>query len=229
MARLELGRPTPQGLLHGLSDEECLRTYEVGHRRSFRRNSIIYSQGDPSGVTYLVERGMVRTYRTSSDGREFTVGFWSTHEIIGGPDVLSDEPRMLSAEAVRESVLVGFTSEDLDVLIEEVPRFARNLIAALSFKARWMMHVSSVLGTRSVPQRVAHTLLLQGMVHGRVTEDGCRVVEHLSHHDLAMLVGASRQSVTQALAEFERADLIESGNRRIVLLDEGRLQSYANM
>jgi CRP/FNR family cyclic AMP-dependent transcriptional regulator len=229
MPPLALGRATPRGLLHGLNDDECRRVYEVGHRRSFRRNTIIYRQGDPSGVTYLVERGMVRTYRTSSDGKEFTVGFWSTPEIIGGPDVLSDEPRMLSAEAVGESVLIGFTSEDLDVLIEDVPRFAHNLIAALSFKARWMMHVSNVLGTRSVPQRVAHTLLLQGMVHGRVTEDGCRVVEHLSHHDLAMLVGASRQWVTQALAEFERAELIESGNRRIVLLDEPGLQRFADM
>jgi hypothetical protein len=57
MARLALGRPIPRGLLHELTDEECRRVYEIGHRRSFRRNSIIYSQGDPSGVTYLVEGG----------------------------------------------------------------------------------------------------------------------------------------------------------------------------
>jgi CRP/FNR family cyclic AMP-dependent transcriptional regulator len=229
MATLALGRPIPKGLLYGLTDDERQHVYWIGHRRTFRRNSIIYSQGDPSGVTFFVERGMVRTYRASCNGKEFTVGFWSTGEIIGAPDVLSDEPRMLSAEAVRESELVGFTSVDLDVLIEEVPRFARNLIAALSFKARWMMHVSNVLGTHSVPQRVANTLLLQASVHGRTTEEGGRMVDHLSHQDLALLVGASRQRVTQALAEFERGWLIQCGNKRIVLLDEEKLQAFADM
>lgn len=229
MGMLALGRPTPQGLLRGLSDDERRHVYQVSVRRDFRRNTIIYSQGDPSDATYFVESGMVRTYRNSRDGSEFTIGFWSTDEIIGGPDVFSDQPRMLSAASVRDSTLLRFTSADLDVLIEDVPRFAHNLVAALSFKARWMMHLCDVLGTRAVPQRIADTLLVQATVHGARNEEGLRVVTHLSHHDLALLVGASRQWVTQALADLERWELVACRSKRIVLLDEEKLQAFAEM
>jgi CRP-like cAMP-binding protein len=201
----------------------------VGRHRAIRRNTLIYSQGDPPGSTYIVESGMVRTFRLSRDGREFTVGFWPRHEIIGGPDIFTTEPRMLSAEAVSDSVLLGFSAQDLEHLVDHIPRFARNLIAALSFKSRWMMHVSNILGTRSALQRIVHVVLLQADVHGDTTPEGRRVITHLSHNDIALLVGASRQWVTQALADLERNGLIEYRSRRIVLIDETELERLADM
>jgi len=226
---LALGRTQPTDLLAGLSDAERDELDAIGHRRTVRRNTLIYSQGDPPGSTYIVERGMVRTFRVSRDGREFTIGFWPRHEIIGGPDIFTGEPRMLSAESVTQSVLLGFTSGELEYLIGRMPRFACNLVAALSFKSRWMMHVSTILGTRSVPQRVVHALLLQADISGERTEDGHRLIGHLSHSDVAMLVGASRQWVTQALADLERRGLISYGSRRIVLVDEPALHRLADM
>lgn len=216
-------------LFEGLTAEEHDYLNRIGHRRRVRRSTLLYSQGDPPGFTYIMESGIVRTFSVSRDGREFTVGYWPPHEIIGGPDIFTGEPRMLSAEAVTDSVLLGFSAEDLEHLVGRIPPFARNLIAALAFTSRWMMHASNVLGTRSVPQRIVHVLLLQADTHGKATPEGLRVITHLSHNDIAMLVGASRQWVTQALADLKRNTLIEYGTRRIVLLDEEGLERLADM
>lgn len=226
---LGFGNPAPRDLLGGLTEDERLQVEEVGHERRLRRNTLLYRQGDPSGWTYILRNGMVRTFRTSRDGREFTVGFWREHDIVGGPDIFNSEPRWLSAEAVVDCVLIGYTDKQLDRLIDELPQFAHNMIAALSFKSRWMMNTGDTLGTASVAQRIAHTILLQAEVHGTTTSDGLRELTHMSHQDIASLVGASRQWVTTALADLQRSGLVRVGHRRITLVDRPRLEQLAHL
>lgn len=223
------GDAAPRDLLWALAPAERDRVFEVGRRRVLANHSIIYNQGDPPGNTYILEQGMVRTFRFSRDGHQFTIGFWRENDIIGGPDVFSTAPRWLSAETVTECTLIGFTDRDLDTLIAELPRFAHNLIAALSFKSRWVMNTGDSLGTASVEQRVAHVILLQAEVHGNLNGDGTRELTHMSHRDIATLVGASRQWVTQTLSALERRGLIRTGHRRITVLDPQRLEELARL
>lgn len=223
------GDAAPRDLLWALAPAERERVVEVGWRRPLPRHSIIYSQGDPPGMTYILERGMVRTFRISRDGHQFTIGFWRENDIIGGPDVFSTAPRWLSAETVTDCELLGFTDRDLDLLIAELPRFAHNMIAALSFKSRWVMNTGDALGTASVEQRVAHVILLQAEVHGRAADDGVCELTHMSHRDIATLVGASRQWVTQTLSALEGRGLIRTGHRRITVLDPERLEELARL
>ncbi len=223
------GDAAPRDLLRGLAPAERERVAEVGQRTRLASHSNIYNQGDPPGKTYVLERGMVRTFRISRDGHQFTIGFWRENDIIGGPDVFSTAPRWLSAETVTECDLLGFIDRDLDLLIAELPRFAHNMIAALSFKSRWVMNTGDALGTASVEQRVAHVILLQAEVHGSVNGDGSRELTHMSHRDIATLVGASRQWVTQTLAALESRGLIRTGHRRITVLDPPRLEELARL
>lgn len=223
------GDAAPRDLLWALAPAERERVVAMGRRWTLPRHSIIYNQGDPPGKTYILERGMVRTFRFSRDGHQFTIGFWRENDIIGGPDVFSTAPRWLSAETVAECDLLGFTDRDLDLLIAELPRFAHNMIAALSFKSRWVMNTGDSLGTASVQQRVAHVILLQSEVHGSVNGEGLRELTHMSHRDIATLVGASRQWVTQTLSELERRGLIRTGHRRITVLDARALEELAHL
>ena len=119
------GSAAPEDLLKGLTSAERELVGGVGHQRRLPRGAVLYRQGDPPGWTYVLNSGMVRTYRVTRDGREFTVGFWREHDIIGGPDIFSSAPRWLSAETTADSVLTGFTAQELDHLIAEIPRFAQ--------------------------------------------------------------------------------------------------------
>lgn len=223
------GSAEPRSVLEGLTADERDLVASVGHPRRLRRGAFLYRQGDPAGTTYILDEGMIRTFRVSRDGRQFTVGFWRSDDIIGGPDVFTSAPRWLSAEAVTDAVLTGFSAEQLDGLIAEIPRFAHNLIAILSFKSRWVMNTGDALGTGSVAQRVAHVLLLQAELHAGPLSDGPPVITHMSHRAIATLVGASRQWVTHALAEMQRQGLVELGHRRITIRHALGLRRLADL
>lgn len=223
------GSAEPRSALEGLTGDERDLVAFVGHPRRLRRGMFVYRQGEVAGTTYILNEGMIRTFRVSRDGRQFTVGFWRSDDVIGGPDVFTRAPRWLSAQAITDAVLTGFSAEELDRLIAEIPRFAHNLIAILSFKSRWVMNIGDALGTGSVAQRIAHVLLLQAEVHAGPVDDRPPVITHMSHRDIATLVGASRQWVTQALADMQRQGLVELGHRRITLRHAPGLRRLADL
>lgn len=229
MRRLSLHCNQRKDLARNMSLEESELYTRQGRIHKYRKHSIIFTQGDPPGNTFVVESGMIRTYFTSQNGKEFTKGFWSKYDVIGAPDIFGHDLRLISAEAVEDSVLKILSYEDLDILIARIPRFAHNLISVLSCNIRSVTTTSDWLGTQPVLARVALTILLQSEWHGRRTEDGQLCLTHLTHEHIALLVGATRQWVTHTLAELEDTGAIKCKKRSIIIYDEEKLEDIANL
>ncbi len=78
-----------------------------------------------------------------------------------------------------------------------------------------------------VPGRVAKALLDLSTRFGEATEDGLRVTHGLTQEELAQLVGASRETVNKALADFTGRGWVRREGRSVVLLDLERLERRA--
>ena len=75
-----------------------------------------------------------------------------------------------------------------------------------------------------VPGRVAKALLDLADRFGRPTADGILVPHELTQEELAQLVGASRETVNKALAEFVQRGWLRLEARAVVTLDAQRLR-----
>jgi CRP-like cAMP-binding protein len=78
-----------------------------------------------------------------------------------------------------------------------------------------------------VPGRVAKQLLDLSERFGVASDEGVRVVHDLTQEELAQLVGASRETVNKALADFVSRGWIRLGQRSVVVLDIERLRRRA--
>ena len=78
-----------------------------------------------------------------------------------------------------------------------------------------------------VPGRVAKALLDLGERFGVPVEGGVSVTHDMTQEELAQLVGASRETVNKALAEFSTRGWIQLDGRAVVLLDLQRLEKRA--
>jgi CRP/FNR family cyclic AMP-dependent transcriptional regulator len=78
-----------------------------------------------------------------------------------------------------------------------------------------------------VPGRVAKALLDLAARFGRSTDAGVLVAHDLTQEELAQLVGASRETVNKALADFASRGWLRLEARAVVLLDVERLQRRA--
>jgi CRP-like cAMP-binding protein len=101
------------------------------------------------------------------------------------------------------------------------------LLAALAKRLRRTNEHLADLVFTDVPGRVAKALLELSDRFGRPVDGGLLVAHDLTQEELAQLVGASRETVNKALADFATRGWIKLEARAVLLLDVERLRRRA--
>ena len=109
-------------------------------------------------------------------------------------------------------------------LVEAHPEVGERLLQVLARRLRRTNDSVADLIFTDVPGRVAKALLQMADRFGSRENEGLRVKHDLTQEELAQLVGASRETVNKALAEFVQRGWIRLENRAVVILDLQRLR-----
>jgi CRP-like cAMP-binding protein len=128
---------------------------------------------------------------------------------------------------VTDGSLAKLPHDALRPWLREHPEVAPALLQALAQRLRRTNEALGDLVFSDVPGRVAKTLLSLADRFGHVEGDGLRVTHDLTQEELAQLVGASRETVNKALADFAARGWLRLEGRSVVLLDAGRLARRA--
>ena len=89
---------------------------------------VLFEPNDPSDALYFVISGRVQTICTQRDGSAQVLGESGRGDTVGDNDFFADEPRTARVQAVRDSVLVGFTSAEFDALVARRPHVLRHVM-----------------------------------------------------------------------------------------------------
>jgi len=171
--------------------------------------------------------GKVKLTRKSADGRENLLAVLGPGEMLGELSLFDPGPRTASAVAVTDAVLAGLGHDDLRPFIMRQPEVAVHLLKALATRLRRTNDVVADLVFTDVPGRVAKALLDLAERFGKQSEDGLHVHHDLTQEELAQFVGASRETVNKALAEFALRGWLRIEAKAVVLLDVERLRRRA--
>ncbi|HRW19076.1 MAG TPA: Crp/Fnr family transcriptional regulator [Dermatophilaceae bacterium] len=191
------------------------------------RGDILFREGEAGDRLYVIGEGKVKLGRTSTDGRENLVAILGPGEMFGELSLFDPGPRTMTATAVAETQLMGLGNDSLSTLLSGRPEVAKALLAALAQRLRRTnAHLADLVFT-DVPGRVAKALLDLAARFGRHTEEGVMVAHDLTQEELAQLVGASRETVNKALADFATRGWLKLEARAVLLLDIERLRKRA--
>jgi CRP-like cAMP-binding protein len=217
-----------QAPLFAALDEEAAEALHANMTRAeLSRSEVLFHEGDPGDRLYVIVEGKVKLGRTSGDGRENLLAILGPGEMFGELSLFDPGPRNATATAVSDAVLIGLGSEDLVTWLTGRPDVSRQLLRALARRLRRTNENLADLVFSDVPGRVAKALLDLSERFGRPTDDGLRVAHDLTQEELAQLVGASRETVNKALADFASRGWLRLEARAVVLLDIDRLRKRA--
>jgi len=188
------------------------------------RGEVLFHEGDPGDRVYVVTEGKIKLARSSGDGRENLVGILGPGEMFGELSLFDPGPRTAAAIALTDSVLLGLGHDDLQAWLTGRPDVAKALLRAMAHRLRRTNETMADLVFSDVPGRVAKALLDLSTRFGEPAEDGLRVAHDLTQEELAQLVGASRETVNKALADFASRGWLRLEARAVVLLQIDRLQ-----
>mgnify|MGYP003334194239 FL=1 len=187
------------------------------------KGQILFNEGDSGDRLYIVTDGKIKLGIKSIDGRENLLAVLGPGEMFGELSLFDPSPRTATATALTDAKLLGLGQEDLNLWLAEHPEVAKYLLRALAQRLRRTWEAVGDLVFSDVPGRVAKALSELAQKFGTRNNDGLHVAHDLTQEELAQLVGASRETVNKALADFATRGWVRLEARAVVILDEDRL------
>jgi CRP/FNR family transcriptional regulator, cyclic AMP receptor protein len=209
-------------LFGGLDREELDRFAELTREKSYPRGSVILFEHDPGDSLFVVRSGRVKVVLVGEDGREVILGVLGVGEHFGELSLIDDRPRSAHVIAMDDADLLVLRREDFRKRVESSPAVAWSLLSELSRRLRQADEKIGGLVLLDVPGRIARLLLDLAEEAGSATID-----KVLTHQTIAQMIGASRETVSRAMKEFQDANWITVEHRRITLADRAALEQRA--
>ena len=206
-------------LFAALDDDAGAALRGAMKQEHFARGDVIFDEGDQGDKLYAVVEGKIKLARTAPDGRENLQAVLGPGEMFGELSLFDPKPRTAGAVAVTDSVLASLAHDALRPWITGRPDVAVQLLQALAQRLRRTNDVLADLVFSDVPARVAKALLGLAERFGQPTSEGIHVVHDLTQEELAQLVGASRETVNKALADFSSRGWVRIESRAVVIRD----------
>ena len=187
------------------------------------KGDVLFHEGEPGDHMYVIVDGKVKLGQTSNDGRETLLAVLGPGEMFGELSLFDPGLRTSTATALTDAVVLGLGHAQLKPWLAGRPEVAAALLQALARRLRRTNEAMADLVFSDVPGRVAKALMDLGEKFGTVTPDGLMVTHDMTQEELAQLVGASRETVNKALADFAQRGWIRLESRQVLILDVERL------
>ncbi len=215
------------GLFQGVAPEDIEALGNQFEVFDSARGTVLFQEGEPGDSLYIVLEGKVKLGRRSSDGRENLVAVMGPADQFGELSLFDPGPRTATAVVVTDARLARLPKAALQQWVQERPQIAIQLLHVIARRLRRTNTMLADLIFVDVPGRVAKQLLLLAQKFGSVDGGQLRVTHDLTQEELAQLVGASRETVNKALADFASRGWLRLEGKSVVILDRERLARRA--
>ena len=207
------------------ADEAALRSVADGlRRRRFRRNEVIFHQGDPGDSLHIVATGAVKIVLPSTEGEEAIIATLRPGDFFGELSLLDGASRSATATALEQAETLVLPRSAFYRLLDADGGLRDALLTGLARELRRLTgHVEEL-----------HFLDLAGRLAMRLTrlarEAVPEAVEEVSldwpytQSDLAAMIGGTRQSVNKLLSGLVDDGLIRIERDALVITDLNELE-----
>ena len=209
-------------LFSKLDDAELQRFAELTREKTYPKGSVILFEDDPGDSLFVVKDGRVKVVLVGEDGREVILGVLGETEHFGELSLIDEQPRSAHVIAMEDSTLLVLRSDDFRRRVEANPEVAWALLQELSRRLRRADGKIHGLALLDVPGRIARLLL-----DFADEATGDRLEKPLTHQTIAHMIGASRETVSRTMRDFQNQGWINVERRRISVANRPALKRCA--
>ena len=202
----------------GPAEIESLRTYMF--ERSAQESDLVLLEDEPGDSMYIVASGVVKVFRTSSEGKEQILHFVRPGQSLNDVPAYDGGPNVASCQALRSVTLYGIRYSDLKLILREHPNLYDNITRLMAGQVRHLVSLVEDLSFRHVIGRVAKILL-------DYASDGTGPNPRLTQQEMAAMAGTAREVVGRSLRSLEDEGAIRMERHRIVIANKGALEEMA--
>jgi CRP/FNR family cyclic AMP-dependent transcriptional regulator len=173
----------------------------------FRRNEVIFAQGDAADTVLYIQQGGVKLSVVSKTGKEAVVAMLGPCDFFGEGSLAGETLRIGTATAITPSRVLTIGKKQMAKVLHDQSAMSDRFIAHMvSRNVRVEQDLIDQLFNSS-EKRLARTLLLLAR-YGKQTKPR-QVVAKISQETLSEMVGTTRSRVNFFMNKFKKLGFIE--------------------
>ena len=209
-----------------LAEDQLQRLSQVVMERQYRKNQIIFGEGDPGEALFFLKAGKIKLTKTTPDGREQILAFRSAGEIFAEVVLFDGGPYPATAEVVEDAKIGIIRNQDIEKIINQNVDIAVSLLKVMSKRLRQAQTAVKDIALKDVYGRLASILLKLAVDHGSQAPDGTKICLNLTHQELANMIGTSRESVNRVISEWRNEGILDAQRGEITILNPQKLKIW---
>jgi CRP-like cAMP-binding protein len=191
----------------------------------FKKGDILYKEGNRISGVFCINSGVLKIYKTGSDGKEQIVAFAKEGDLTGYRSVLSNEPACTTAEILQEASICYIPSQVVFHLVKTNGDFALALVQLTCKELNQANSYIKDIAQKTVRERLAESILMIEDKFGTTTEGNLNIT--LTREELANIVGTATESVIRLLSDFKADKIISMEGKKIKIENKPYLQKLA--
>ncbi len=172
----------------------------------YRKDEVVFSQGDPADAVFYIQNGKVKLTVVSEQGKEAVVAILGTNDFFGEGCLARQNQRVATVRSMTDSVITRLEKSAIVRLIHKEPKFSEMFIAHLLGRT---VRVEADLVDQlfnSSEKRLARMLLLLANF-GKDTKPE-PIIAKISQETLAEMIGTTRSRVSSFMNKFRELGFI---------------------
>jgi len=226
--RRPLSQSASSSHLAGLAGEARKLLAPWFSERRFSAGTLLWREGETSGLLVAIRTGRVKIYRLLPTGRAVTVFILGANDVFGFLPFLDGQPYPAYAQALDDVTAEVMSRDDLVRAVRERPEISITLFALLGRRLRDAFDRIERLSTPGVVGRVAG--VLQALVE-QAGRDASPVIElPIPASELAGAIGITPETLSRAISRLVQEGVLRRlAPRRLQVLDPGALAATARL
>ena len=195
-------------------------------RKKYPRGTIIHAPGDAGMMVNFVLSGRVKIYNLSACGKEIIYRFCTPNSFFGIAELFGGEEREVFAEAMEDTAVLCTDKQYFESLVLRTPALTLTVMRILGNRVRQAHKAIQSFVFCDVRTRLAQLLIKLAQINGVENPDGTITLrDRFTHQEMANMIGAIRQTVTENINHFKRSGYVRVVGERITLTDLASLKN----
>ena len=186
--------------------------------RYFKKNDIVFIQGDVCDALYLVTTGAVKTEMMTDNGNSLGIEIVKAPRPLAPAFIFSDNNRFpVTVTAIEDVELIKIPKEEVIRMISVNQNFIQQFLQHNANRTQFVTNRLQLLTIKSLKGRIAHFLLEQADEYGNT------FTLNRNKTELAEFFGVARPSLARSIAEMIEDGIIEVNRNEYRIIDRRKM------
>lgn len=206
-------------IFSSMSEEDLSEVKRLLFRRTYKKNQVLFTEGDPRERIFLLKEGYVKLEKTNIDATMLYINYIKPNDIFPYVGLFTETFYRYSAYALTDIDIYYIPTGHFESLIRDKNDQLYFILKRLDLLTKRHQDRLQTVSTSFATDRVEQSIGYLVKNFSIETEEGYYVDIPVTMMELAKVAGTTRETVSHVYRDLKQDDIISMDGKHIIVHD----------